>query len=682
MDYDSILSQLAQFDFTRELLPLLEDYRDRVEEADRQSVKTIDSLRDSREKFLTKGIVSDNVKPEIVQSWKRCQEAGLPTSHRIPPCYEGEEWKEIHDQYAYFINTAAPIIEASLKEALDYEILPLSMYVTDPKGTILYLSISSQFAEHIVSSMGMRVGAKWNETYIGTNSVSLSLEHKHNFTTTAYEHYMDEHSIYNCISALIHDNDGAIIGTLTMSYYLYYYNPLLTAFVYTTARLIEESMQMQRARGALNYSMNNSDKGLLVLDSNGAVIEANTKFYQMIRNNDAELKDLNINLLLRDFDWEKSFADRKLHASIGETFLNYQAVSTRVRVDAYLIDLYGHKDGYVLILQGVDDIISLSQKYTGSATVFRFDNIITQDPQMEHLIAECKHIANQNCSVLIEGESGTGKELFAESIHTYSNRSKGPFIAVNCAALPPSLVESELFGYEKGTFTDGLTTGKAGKFEQADGGTIFLDEIGELSLDIQAKLLRVLDNKRITRIGGNTEKKLDIRVIAATNRDLYDMMMDKSFREDLYYRLSVFSITLPPLNDRNGDIPLLVNHFLRQLRMENRGISRRFSEESMDLLENYHWNGNVRELQNAISRAYHLCDTAVIGPEYLPRKIRERGTVEARSELPASIKNHERDMILRALDANGWNVTRAARQLNISRATIYRKMKSLGISQE
>ena len=651
-----------------------------LQESEDHSSEDLWQMREAREQFFRDGTIADSVRPEVAASWKRCRERGMPRSGAsVPEKLTGKAFRDMLMRQAYFIRTATPIIRDTMENALDKEELPLAMYITDAEGTILHVECSNEVTHMAVTYLGMEVGARWNEENIGTNSVSIAIETGGNYRTTAYEHYYEEHSLINCISALMHDNDGNLIGTLTISYLRNYYNPLLTSFVTTAAHLIETSMMLTRDRGAMNYVMNNADEGVLILDGAGFPLQANAKLYQMIGVKDPDQAELDITRMLQDVDWSYLMTCGKLHTSVGETFLNYHDICRRVKVDIYLIDLYGKRDGYVVILHDIADIISQSQQYTSNTTVFRFDSIITEDPEMKHLIAECKQIASRNCAVLIEGESGTGKELFAESIHNYSDRSAGPFVAVNCAALPPSLVESELFGYEKGTFTDGLNTGKAGKFEQANGGTIFLDEVGELSLDIQAKLLRVLDNNRITRIGGKTEKKLDLRVIAATNRDLYDMIQEKNFREDLYYRLCVFSVVLPPLNQREGDIPLLIHHFLRRLRIENRGVTKEMSDASMEMLCNHHWNGNVRELQNAVSRAYYLCDTSVIGPQYLPRTIRD-GQPAEKPKLPDSMKNHERDLILSALMNNNWNVSRAAKQLNISRATIHRKMRSLGIN--
>lgn len=661
------------------MLSQLLGYLDDENVADNTFQEQIESLREAKEAFFDHGEKSPLIRPEVEESWLRCMEAGMKRSGEVPERLTNGDLKALKKRYGYFIHTARPIMRECLDNALEGVLLPLVMYITDAEGNVLDMECTNEFTLEAVRRLGMHVGSKWNEENIGTNAVSLAIRHKKNFVTTAYEHYQEEHEFINCVSALIHDNDGNIIGTLTISYIRTYYNPLLTSLVFSVAEQIEKRMMMDRDRGAMEYVMNNADYGVLVLDSRGNPLRINAKFCKMIHVTNPDLSTLSTKELLKDVDWNKVFADEKQHTSLGETFLMYKDVCRRVQADVYLVDLDGKKDGYVIILRDIVDIISLSQQYTTNTSLFHFDDIVTGDPELLRIIEECKQIADKKVSVLIEGESGTGKELLAESIHNYSDRSKGPFIAVNCAALPPSLVESELFGYEKGTFTDALNTGKAGKFEQANGGTIFLDEIGELSLDIQAKLLRVLDNQRITRIGGNNEKKLDIRVIAATNRDLYDMIGDKSFREDLYYRLCLFNVKLPPLNEREGDIPRLIEFFLGKLGVDNRGVRKRMAEESMEILSAHHWNGNIRELQNAVSRAYYLCDKTVITPEYLPKTILDRRP-DPRPKLPESVKNHERDVILSALMNNNWNVSRAARQLNISRATIYRKMKALGIN--
>ncbi len=267
------------------------------------------------------------------------------------------------------------------------------------------------------------------------------------------------------------------------------------------------------------------------------------------------------------------------------------------------------------------------RKIAGFSSKYTFESIITNNKRMLSVIEEAKKIAENECSVLITGESGTGKELFAHSIHNSSNRCKGPFIAINCAALPKDLVESELFGYEKSAFTGASKEGNPGKFELANRGTIFLDEIGELPLEIQSKLLRVLDNHTITRIGGNYERKLDVRVIAATNRNLNEEINKNNFRGDLYYRLNVFNVRLIPLRERPEDVELCADYFLQRLNDKNQRMDKSFDKDFINLIKDYNWPGNVRELENVIQRAYYLSKDEIINysfiPEYINGNIKE-----------------------------------------------------------
>jgi len=268
------------------------------------------------------------------------------------------------------------------------------------------------------------------------------------------------------------------------------------------------------------------------------------------------------------------------------------------------------------------------------------------------LFKKTKSIAAYDCTVLITGESGTGKELFAHSIHNASNRNNGPFVAINCAALPKDLVESELFGYEKGSFTGASKEGCPGKFELANTGTIFLDEIGELPLEIQSKLLRVLDNHTITRIGGKYERNLDVRVIAATNRNLYNEIQANNFRGDLYYRINVFNIKLIPLRERPEDIELCAEFFLQKLNDKNFGIKKFFDKEFINTIKKHNWPGNVRELENVIQRAYYLSKNDMISYLFIPEYINENeedtiSTFNSSSIRPDKLEEIEKSLMLK-----------------------------------
>jgi Nif-specific regulatory protein len=295
--------------------------------------------------------------------------------------------------------------------------------------------------------------------------------------------------------------------------------------------------------------------------------------------------------------------------------------------------------------------------------------ILGESEKMMKVFETIKKVAPTDITVLVQGETGTGKELVAKSIHALSPRREHPFVPVNCAAIPKELIESELFGHEKGAFT-GATSAREGKFQVAHGGTIFLDEIGDMSLDLQAKVLRILEDKELQRVGGSKSITVDVRVIAATNKDLAKAVEDGLFREDLYYRLDVVSLKLPPLRERNKDIIPLAEHFIA-------GRVKKISAKAMKLMETFAWPGNVRELRNCVDRAVVLGDGKVIQPEDLPYALRKGGQV-----IPApleTLEHMEEDHILRVLRHTRWNKSDAARILGITRQTLDNKIKKYGI---
>jgi len=296
------------------------------------------------------------------------------------------------------------------------------------------------------------------------------------------------------------------------------------------------------------------------------------------------------------------------------------------------------------------------------------------------MLEQALQVAPTRTTVLVRGESGTGKELVAELIHRNSPRAAGPLVKVNCAALPESLVEAELFGHERGAFTGALARRK-GRFEMADGGTLFLDEVGDIPLSTQTKLLRVLQERQCERVGGSETIRVDVRLIAATNRNLERAMAERKFREDLYYRLNVFMICVPPLRERKPDILLLADHFVEKYAREHDKVVRRISTPAIDMLMSYHWPGNVRELENCIERAVVLCDDAVIHSQHLPPSLQTAegsGTVPSRS-LRLAVSTLEREMIVDALKATRGNQALAAKLLQVSERMVNYKVKKLGL---
>lgn len=388
----------------------------------------------------------------------------------------------------------------------------------------------------------------------------------------------------------------------------------------------------------------------------------------------------------------KPFADVEMNYSSGKSNADFIVSGVPLTVAGGVVSRG------ILMLKPAKQVRKMVMRMSGLQADFRFQDIVTTSPALMDLISLAKQAATADCSVMIEGESGTGKELFAQSIHNASLRKNGPFVAVNCGAVPRELIASELFGYEEGSFTGAKKGGKPGKFELAEGGTLFLDEIGEMPMEQQVALLRVIQERRVMRVGGEREIPVDVRIISATNRNLRREVEESSFREDLYYRLNVIGIKIPPLRERKEDIlPLFCSFWAKNAGKDAEAFLKLLQPEAADVLCRYDWPGNVRELQNAADRMMYLSGGGDITVQYLPKTITgmvEKNSVNAssfadvtpsaiRCESIRGLRNQKKENklfeqraeLLAALDAAGGNVSKAAKNMGISRATFYRKLK-------
>jgi len=309
---------------------------------------------------------------------------------------------------------------------------------------------------------------------------------------------------------------------------------------------------------------------------------------------------------------------------------------------------------------------------------YKFHDLVSKSAKMQKIFELARTVAKSNSNILILGESGTGKELLARAIHNESPRANGPFVAVSCVAIPDTLLESELFGHEKGAFTDAIAQ-KKGKFELAHGGTLFLDEIGDISPKMQLTLLRVLEEKEFTRVGGTKPIKVDVRIIAATNRDLQKAVQEGRFRDDLFYRLNVITIHLPPLRERKEDIPLLVQHFIEKFNLQMGKKVERISDEALRILMQYDWPGNVRELENTIERAMVITKGKMLTPEDIEIPSLQNNFPAEENE--KTLEAVERAHILRILNETDWNIQRSAHILGIDRTTLYNKIKKYNLKK-
>lgn len=447
-----------------------------------------------------------------------------------------------------------------------------------------------------------------------------------------------------------------------------------------------------------------SEDGFIIVDEKGYIIEINKAYCEFLGSKKEDIVGKYVTEIIKNSKLPKILSDESAETEVnvihklleGQSPTNEKyAIVTRapVKKDNMTIAAVGQvKFSYktMKLAEKLQNLDMELQYYKNelkriAKDKYSFDNIIGKSEEFLKSKELAKKATNSDFTVLLTGETGTGKEVFANSIHYASKRRNKPFIRINCAAIPSELLESELFGYVEGSFTGAKKGGKKGKFELADGGTIFLDEIGEMPMQMQAKLLRVLQEKEIEKVGGYKPIPIDVRVIAATNKNLREKVRNNTFREDLYYRLNVIEINIPPLMKRKNDIKLFVEYFLNELNRKY-GTDIKISEETKKILVDYKWPGNVRELKNAIERAYVLADDNIILNTHLPRNI----LTESKIQLASKTNNHldkimetvEREIIIDMLSINNFNCRKTAKELGIHRSTLYKKMEKLNIRKK
>lgn len=457
--------------------------------------------------------------------------------------------------------------------------------------------------------------------------------------------------------------------------------------VITASKAIENTMKIRKTTDALivknnymNTLINSIDSGVIAVDKTGCITQVNNQGEKILKlSGDFLGKPLHTQFgakidINQVFQNRRGFADR-------EFFIKQSSRDIHIMVTANPIFSQKNKiQGIIIIFNEISRIRRLVNHIAGSQAKFRFEDIVGTSPSIEKTKQLAMVAASSTSTVLITGKTGTGKELFAHAIHNKSERRKSPFLVINCSAIPKELIESELFGYAEGSFTGARKGGCPGKFELANGGTILLDEIGDMPLNMQAKLLRVLQSRRIYRIGEHKPIEVDIRIIAATHVDLKKAVSHGNFREDLFYRLNVFPIEIPSLKNRIEDILLLANNILNRTSHAMGKSYLSFSADSENSLLKHSWHGNVRELENVVERAVNVVDGKMIEPMHM-------GLVNTRQRPPVSILNQklllqkvEIETITETLEAVGYNISNASRILGISRATLYKKIDKHNLS--
>jgi transcriptional regulator with PAS, ATPase and Fis domain len=547
--------------------------------------------------------------------------------------------------------------------------------LTDAQGTTLY------FCGLDLTPVGSRL----LESVQGTNCTGLALAEDRLVYVLAEENFASglRRRRMHCAAAPIRDAQGRTLAMLTLTAEPGWFHFHTLGTVQAAAEAVSRQMALQSLLEEQQTVLEVLNEGLVVLDEQGCIKALNRYARQLFRVG----QDLLGNPFRRL--GQSELTDKiLLHGGEGLRDLDCTfELHDRSHLACLVSVCPLEQGGRIVSLRENRRIREITRRVIGTQASYTFETIQGNSRAIQDALRLGRIASRSESTTLILGESGTGKELFAQAIHNASERCDGPFVAVNCGAIPRDLVQSELFGHVEGAFTGSARGGSAGKFELADGGTIFLDEIGDMSFDAQVSLLRVLQEGEVTRVGAKKSQQVDVRIIAATHRNLSQAVADGAFREDLYYRLNVLNLTVPPLRMRREDVPLLARHFLgrcaRSLRKSVQGIS----PEALDILSAYSWPGNVRELENTIERATNLAMTEMIQPGDLPLEIKQR----LRPSVPGSVPEpraaldlgtHEMNAIIAALrDARG-NIRLAARQQNVSRGGLYNKMNRFGLSAD
>ncbi|HWP11134.1 MAG TPA: sigma 54-interacting transcriptional regulator [Ramlibacter sp.] len=669
----------------------------------------IQQIKREWERFTDSGELDPEVvRPPVAASWRRCAQLGIdPRAPKPPPKLSAPQLRELKARNRLLLETALPFMEFLCSAARGTGFI---LVITDAYGVVMELFGDDEVLG-VARGNNYVPGSSREESLVGTNAICLALEQREPVQLTGAEHWNVRHHEWTCASAPIFGSGRELLGTVTLSGHSLHAHRHTLGMVISAAEAIhdrlcerEATQHKSRLDALLATIINSLSEAFITIDGTGLVSSVNPTAERKlgIRAEQALGKSV-----LRLFPSSPELIGVLEGCSKEQNPIEVVNESGRGHfiVTAYVMHADGVPQGAFLALRERKEFLNQVRDISGFDAVTRFEDIVGQSPALRRQIELARITARQNSRILITGETGTGKELFAQSIHNGSPRSRGPFVALNCAAIPRELLESELFGYKGGAFTGSRKGGQVGKLELADGGTIFLDEINQLPLDLQAKLLRVLQDSTILRLGDTKPIRVDVRVVAATNEDLHEKSLSGDFRQDLYFRLSVVEINLPPLRERIEDIPLLAAHILERLAVKlNRGPLK-ISPAGAELLCSYAWQGNVRELENVLEMAAIVCEGETLDPEHLAYRMKgvaQRATsavtapaasqapVQAAAVAPSApaesvsvvpIRDAEIDLIRTALKEYDCNITLVSRQLQISRSTIYRRMKEHGITK-
>ena len=614
------------------------------------------------------------VRPVILDSWLRCRRAGFPRDTLALCPIDQDGLSRAVAENRELVDTAKLVMDR-----LAHSIHLSSSVVTlvDTSGLVLHVSATSEDLNNVPYGAP---GRRCDEATLGTNGMGVCLIERKPVHVIASEHYSASLHYLSCSAAPIHDSSGRFLGALNLAISTENFHQHTLGLVEAAAHAIEEHLRLRSLVRTQHIILELLDDGVIVLGGDGTIASINRQACAML-GLAADATGRNIQTFIRASEVLRTIlADR-------ETFHDREVAFSRDQgeLSCSLSCAPFADGGVILTLRETRRMRKYAARVAGAKAVYTFENIMGESRPLREAIRLARVASQGDATTLLLGESGTGKELFAQAIHNAGNRRKGPFVVVNCGALPRNLVQSELFGYVAGAFSGALKEGSPGKFELADGGSIFLDEIGEMPLEAQINLLRLLQESEVTRLGGKEAKHIDVRIIAATNKDLPTAVRNNAFRSDLYYRLNVLTIQIPPLRQRDDDVPLLTRLFMDKFRKSLGKPELEMSREALAALAAHHWPGNVRELENCIERLVNVACDGRIDITDLPQDVMAdmiRGRQQKPGEAAMSLKRIQKALILETLRETGGNFRRTSSLLNISRTTLYAKLKQYGITAD
>ena len=639
------------------------------------------------QKFIDGGEEPDPaiVPADIRESWIRCRERGMdPVALPVHKVLKGPDLESLLAENHDFITISRPVMNNL------YRFLAGSGFLVglfDREGYLLEI-IGDHDRTRLLQTANLVVGGLWNEADSGTISTGLVSILRKPVQVFGCQHYNRNYHRETASGAPILAPDGAFIGGISLTGRYYRANPHTLGMTVAAAHAIENELRIRQAFAehelALSYQkavIASIPEAMITIDNRGCISLLNDHARKLIYSEKSRIEGeplarifgMRNRHFLDIIDQNEAVIDAEVRIFSREGSNDYALTVNPI------VTPKGQTIGKILIMTEITRLKTLVTKMIGAKAKFHFDDIQGRDIKFLRTMEQARMVSQSNSNVLLLGKSGTGKDIFAQAIHNGGDRKNGPYVAINCGAIPRDLILSELFGYSEGAFTGSRRGGSQGKFELADGGTIFLDEIAETPLEFQTALLRVIEEKTVTRIGGSRVRHVDVRIIAATNKDLHEEVRRGSFREDLYYRLNVFAIHMVPLSERRGDIPLLIDAFVRKYGADMGKRINRIDEEVVDALTNYNWPGNVRELQNVIERMMNIARDHEFTADIIPREIAEGPLVRDEAHGAMALpEDTERNMIAQMLGMK-MKKNRIAKKLGISRSTLYRKLEKYGL---